>query len=166
MNKPQILEGIEYMLKKLQLQATNIEKARYDPNLVSNIPSCYKPPIQILGKQQTINEQPKKKLISKYFKNDSLVLAMNWWDQPFRDHLHEAKRPIIREAGIEQFASEYMLAQLREQEEYILYKRQKIECERVRPPKKNWHEIKGRSFGRELQRYHRQKQLYKQENNK
>ena len=66
---------------------------------------------------------------------------MNWWDQPFRDHLHAAKRPIMRECGIEQFASEYMIAQLRNQEQQLLLARQRIESERTRPATDNWYEL-------------------------
>ena len=78
---------------------------------------------------------------------------MNWWDMPFRDHLRSAKRPIIRETGIDQFASEYMLSLLRDKEQKVLKLRQEVEYKRTRPPADNWYEMKGQNFGKELRRH-------------
>ena len=80
---------------------------------------------------------------------------MNWWDRPFKDHLRCSSRPIVRETGIEQFASEYMLSMLRDQEQTVLRQRQLVEDERTRPPLNNWHELKGQQFGDELRRHNR-----------
>eukprot|EP01084_Bolivina_argentea_P281093 480880_1 len=107
--------------------------------------------------QLTKHSNGKNKKHKKHYKNNSE--PMNWWDQPFRDYLRSAKRPIIRETGIDQFAAEYMLNMLRDREQKVLKQRQEVEYKRTRKPIKNWYSLKGSQFGKEFKRYARQNKL-------
>eukprot|EP01083_Nonionella_stella_P213885 771044_1 len=150
--KGDITDGIELMLQKLQNEAKLIEQKRYkkvyntsngsDTNMI--IPNST--PNDIV--RMTQNKTPSRHKMKH--------ANMNWWDQPFRDHLRSAKRPIIRETGIDQFASEYMITLLRDQEQSVLKQRQQVEYQRTRKPLKNWYSMKGTEFGKELKRHVRQ----------
>jgi len=149
-NDPQkrdIGDGIELMLHQLQSEAKKIEQQRYQ-QFVSGGKDTSSTPYEIYRKTRNQSKHSKKG-------GGGGIENMNWWDQPFKDHLRNSSRPIVRETGIDQFASEYMLTMLRDQEQKVLRKRQIIEEERTRPPKHNWHELKGQDFCRELRRHKR-----------
>ena len=146
-----VVEGIELMLRRLQSEAKQIEQSRYQQyanDIHHRVKITKSSPNEIIKLTQNTKSRS-----SKSKKN---LEAMNWWDQPFRDHLRSAKRPIIRETGIDQFASEYMLTMLREQEQSVLQKRQQVEFKRTRKPIDNWYEMKSTQFGNELRRHNRQ----------
>ena len=149
--KLDVMDGIELMIFQLQKEAKSIEQKRYlrhtnrnSNTLISN--SVPKDIVNLTQKRGNYKINQKEG-----------IQNMNWWDLPFRDHLRSAKRPIIRETGIDQFASEYMLSLLRDKEQKVLKLRQEVEYKRTRPPADNWYEMKDQNFGNELRRHVRQK---------
>ena len=141
-----VADGIELMLHQLQSEAKQLEQRRYQLFAGGSNSAT---PNDIV---QTIRTRHRSKNRQRGGKGNE---SMNWWDQPFKDHLRASSRPIVRETGIDQFASEYMLTMLRDQEQSVLRKRQLVEEERTRPPKKLWFESKGQDFNNELRRHKR-----------
>lgn len=146
-----VSDGIELMLHQLQQEAKLIEQKRYfrhtnhvnNNTLITN--SIPKDIVNLTQKRGSYKVNERR----------SCKDNMNWWDMPFKDYLRSSKRPIIRETGIDQFASEYMLSLLRDKEQKVLKLRQEIEYKRTRPPINNWYEMKGKHFGSELRRHNR-----------
>ena len=139
-----VADGIELMLHQLQSQAKQLEQKRYQLFATGSTASTPHDIVQLTRHK------------SKRSNNQSAA-PMNWWDQPFKDYLKASSRPIVRETGIDQFASEYMLTMLRDQEQKVLRQRMIVEEQRTRPPLDNWYEMKGQKFNKELRRFKRQK---------
>jgi len=148
--KKDIIVGLESVIHNLQKNAKEMEVIRYGCLKQAALTTPMSP--------AKIVEQIKLEQDGSPTRPDRFILDQtnNWWDMPFRDHIKDAERPILKETGLDQFSAEYSLSQLRYQSKQLLERRKRIEHDRIRGPLRGFYKIKGREFHRELRRLNRQ----------
>jgi len=148
-DKKDVIVGLESVIHNLQKNAKEMEKNRYGGLKQAKLTTPMSPAKLI--------EQIKLEHDGSRTRPDRFILDRNnnWWDMPFRDHMKDAERPILKENGLDQFGAEYSLGQLRYQSQQLLERRKRIEHDRTRGPLSGFYNIKGREFHRELRRLNR-----------
>jgi len=148
-DKKDVIVGLESVIHNLQKNAKEMEKNRYGGLKQFKLTTPMSPAKLI--------EQIKLEHDGSRTRPDRFILDHNnnWWDMPFRDHMKDAERPILKENGLEQFGAEYSLGQLRYHSQQLLERRKRIEHDRTRGPLDGFYNIKGREFHRELRRLNR-----------
>jgi len=149
-DKKDVITGLESVIHNLQKNAKEMEINRYGSMSQAVLTTPMSP--------TKIVEQIKREQDGLPTRPDRFILDQNnnWWDMPFRDHVKDAERPILKENGLDQFGAEYSLSQLRYQSKQLLERRKRIEHDRIRGPLRGFYEIKGREFHREIRRLNRQ----------
>lgn len=154
-DKKDVITGLESVIHNLQKNAKEMETNRYG-SLSQAVLTTPMSPAKIV-------EQIKREQDGLPTRPDRFILDQNnnWWDMPFRDHVKDAERPILKENGLDQFGAEYSLGQLRYQSKQLLERRKRIEHDRIRGPLRGFYKIKGREFHREMRRLNRQQKKEK-----
>jgi len=157
-DKKDVITGLESVIHNLQKHAKDMELNRYGSMVQGTLTTPMSP--------SKIVEQIKREQDGLPTRPDRFILdpTNNWWDMPFRDHIKDAERPILKENGLDQFGAEYSLSQLRYQSKQLLERRKRIEHDRIRGPLRGFYKIKGREFHRELRRLNRQQKKEKKKN--